>query len=247
MKTKLYSSNRAFFLPILAGFCATFFISAGTVQAQNLNFNTITGYTMSVNPGPAISETPLIDALVNVVCMVNLNTSCQRGLDFHPFTERKDSEVTKLNVHDSEAKFLARATEPETVHDNVAIIDQLYQAFAKGDIPGALANMDPNIEWNEAESFPYADRNPYIGSKAIVDGVFARIGAEWEYWNLTGIELHEMANDKVLATLRYQAKYKKNGAVIDAQTAHFWTLKDGKITHFQQFTDTDQVVRAVAK
>ncbi len=57
MKTRLYSSNRAFFLPILAGLCATFFISVGTVQAQNLNFNTITGYTMSVNPGPTICET----------------------------------------------------------------------------------------------------------------------------------------------------------------------------------------------
>lgn len=143
----------------------------------------------------------------------------------------------------STAKALQAASEP----DNLAVIDGLYKAFANGDIPGALAPMDANIEWNEAESFPYSDRNPYIGPQAVLDGVFARIGQEWEYWNLTGIELHEMMNDKVLATLRYQAKYKKNGAVIDAQTAHFWTLKDGKITHFQQFTDTDQVVNALAQ
>ena len=32
--------------------------------------------------------------------------------------------------------------------------------------------------------------------------------------------------------------------LIDAQVAHFWTLKDGKITRFQQYADTDQVVRA---
>ena len=130
---------------------------------------------------------------------------------------------------------------------NAAVVDRLYKAFAKGDIPAALAPMDPNIVWNEAEGFPYADRNPYIGPDAVVEGVFARIGAEWEYWNLTGIELHEMANDKVLATLRYQAKHKKSGKEIDAQVAHFWTLKDGKITRFQQYADTDQVVRAVAK
>lgn len=148
---------------------------------------------------------------------------------------------------DAEVKFVVREPETRTVHENMAIIDQLYQAFAKGDIPGALADMNPNIEWNEAESFPYADGNPYIGPQAVVDGVFARIGAEWEYWNLTDIELHEMSNDKVLATLRYQAKFNKNGQVIDAQTAHFWTLKDGKITRFQQYTDTDQVVRAVSQ
>ena len=148
---------------------------------------------------------------------------------------------------DAEVKFAISETEPETVNTNMAIIDQLYQAFAKGDIPEALANMDPNIEWNEAESFPYADGNPYIGPQAVVDGVFARVGAEWEYWNLVDIELHEMADDKVLATLRYQAKYKENGEVIDAQTAHFWTLEDGKIIRFQQYTDTDQVVRVVSR
>jgi ketosteroid isomerase-like protein len=150
-------------------------------------------------------------------------------------------------VADAEEKFVDRETEMEVAHENLDVIDQLYQAFAKGDIPAALANMDPNIEWNEAESFPYADGNPYIGPQAVLEGVFARIGAEWEYWNLVDIELHEMSNDKVLATLRYQAKYKKNGAVIDAQTAHFWTLKDGEIIKFQQFTDTDQVVKAVAQ
>ena len=39
-------------------------------------------------------------------------------------------------------------------------------------------------------------------------------------------------NNQVLARLRYQAKVKKNGAEYDAQVAHHWTLKDGKIVIF---------------
>ncbi|MFU8843720.1 MAG: nuclear transport factor 2 family protein [Bacteroidales bacterium] len=78
-----------------------------------------------------------------------------------------------------------------------------------------------------------------------MDGVFARIGEEWEYWNLTDIQLHEMSNNQVLSTLRYKAKYKKNGVQIDAQVVHWFTLKDGKIIRFQQFTDTGQVIRAM--
>jgi len=127
---------------------------------------------------------------------------------------------------------------------NVAVIDGLYQAFAKGDIPAALAPMAAGIVWNEAEGFPYADNNPYIGPDAVLNGVFARIGAEWEYWNLTDIELHEMSNDQVLATLRYDAKHKATGKTLDAQTAHLWTLEDGKIVAFQQYTDTNQAVEA---
>lgn len=128
---------------------------------------------------------------------------------------------------------------------NVAIVDGLYQSFAKGDVPAVLAVMDENIVWNEAENFPYADLNPYNGPEAVLNGVFARIGEEWEYWNLTDIQLHDMSGNMVLATLRYDAKHKLSGKVIDSQTAHLWTLKDGKIIGFQQFTDTKQAAEAV--
>ncbi len=128
---------------------------------------------------------------------------------------------------------------------NVAVVDGLYQAFVKGDVPAVLSVMDANIVWNEAEGFPYADRNPYIGPDAVLNGVFARIGAEWDYFNLTGIQLHDMSGNMVLATLRYKAKHKITGKMIDSQTAHLWTLKDGKITAFQQFTDTKQAAEAV--
>lgn len=151
---------------------------------------------------------------------------------------------TMLKQND-EWKIARSVLTPLTGGSNVAIVDRLYKAFAKGDIPGAVATMDPNIVWNEAESFPYADKNPYIGPDAVLNGVFARIGAEWAYWNLTGIQLHEMANNMVLSTLRYQAKHKKTGKVIDSQAAHLFTLKDGKVVALQQFTDTRQVGEAM--
>jgi ketosteroid isomerase-like protein len=44
-----------------------------------------------------------------------------------------------------------------------------------------------------------------------------------------------------LSTLRYDGKVKKTGKLVDAQAAHLWTLKDGKITAFQQYADTKQL------
>ena len=140
---------------------------------------------------------------------------------------------------------IAKSILMDPATENVAVIDGLYQAFAKGDIPAALEPMDAGIVWNEAESFPYADKNPYVGPEAVLNGVFARIGAEWEYWNLTDIELHDVSGNKVLATLRYDAKHKATGKTIDSQTAHLWTLRDGKIIAFQQYTDTKQAADAV--
>lgn len=54
----------------------------------------------------------------------------------------------------------------------------VYDAFATGDVPGVLAFLASDIEWTEAEGFPYA--GTYRGPDAVLDGVFMRLGTEWE-------------------------------------------------------------------
>jgi hypothetical protein len=127
---------------------------------------------------------------------------------------------------------------------NVAVVDGMYQSFAKGDVPSVVAAMDANIVWNEAEGNAYADGNPYKGPDAVVKGVFGRLGAEWDGFKLVDINLHEMSNNQVLATLRYNGTFKKTGKKIDAQVAHLWTLNNGKAVSFQQYVDTKQLAEA---
>ena len=50
----------------------------------------------------------LIDTLANLVCRVNLNSSCQRGPDVYPFTGRKNSAVGTLSVFDALRSFSIR-------------------------------------------------------------------------------------------------------------------------------------------
>lgn len=133
------------------------------------------------------------------------------------------------------------------IPENISVIDGMYKAFAVGDIPSVLGFMDDKFVWNEAESNSYADGNPYIGPDAVLTGVFTRIADDHEYFNLTDIILHEMSNDQVLATLRYKGKLKKNGAIYDAQAAHLWTLKEGKVIAFQQYVDTKKLADSIGK
>ena len=51
---------------------------------------------------------PLIDALANLVCRVNLNSACQRGPDVYPFAGRKNSAVGTLSVYDALRSFSIR-------------------------------------------------------------------------------------------------------------------------------------------
>ena len=72
---------------------------------------------------------PLIDTLVNLVCRVNLNSSCQRGPDVYPFTGRKDSAVSTLSVHDALRSFSIRTFVASKDNDyNNAILNELLDS-----------------------------------------------------------------------------------------------------------------------
>jgi glyceraldehyde-3-phosphate dehydrogenase (NADP+) len=72
---------------------------------------------------------PLIDMLVNLVCRVNLNSSCQRGPDVYPFTGRKDSAVATLSVHDALRSFSIRTfVASKDNASNNAILQELLQS-----------------------------------------------------------------------------------------------------------------------
>ena len=71
---------------------------------------------------------PLIDTLVNLVCRVNLNSSCQRGPDVYPFTGRKDSAFGTLSVHDALRSFSIRTfvASKDNAYNN-AILTELLE------------------------------------------------------------------------------------------------------------------------
>jgi len=130
--------------------------------------------------------------------------------------------------------------------ENVDRVRSMYEAFARGDVPAVLAGMDPKIEWNEAENFIYADKNPYIGPQAILEGVFMRIGSEWSTFSVAPEEILG-SGDTAIAFGRYRGTYKATNGRIDAQFVHVFKFRDGKIVKFQQYTDTAQVRDAVSR
>ena len=123
--------------------------------------------------------------------------------------------------------------------EDVEKIKALYQAFGRGDIPFVLAALDPEIEWNEAENFLYADRGPYIGPQAVLDGVFMRLATEWNNFSAAPHEILGSAGT-VVSFGRYRGTYRETGSPVDAQFVHVFRLRDGRIFKFQQYTDTAQ-------
>jgi len=127
--------------------------------------------------------------------------------------------------------------------ENVALIRGIYDGFAAGDVGAVLGAMSPDIVWNEAENFPYADGNPYVGPQAVAEGVFARCIGEWDGFAVDVEEILD-AGDTIVALGRYGGSCKATGKAMNPQLAHVWRVADGKAVGFQQYVDTLQVARA---
>jgi ketosteroid isomerase-like protein len=127
---------------------------------------------------------------------------------------------------------------------NIEPVRALYAAFAQGDMHAALATMAPDIIWNEAENYPYADRNPYVGPEAVLHGVFARIGGDWENFAAVSDEIID-GGDTVVSLGHYAGTCKSTGKPMRAQFAHVFRVKNGKIAAFQQYADTLGTARAM--
>jgi len=125
---------------------------------------------------------------------------------------------------------------------NIDSIKQVYQAFAEGDVPTVLGALSPEIDWTEAEGFPYA--GTYHGPRAVLEGVFMRLGSEWNGFAAIPDEFID-GGDTVVVLGKYSGTYKKTGKSFQANFAHVWKMQDGKAIRFIQHVDTLLVHRAL--
>ncbi|MCJ0766010.1 nuclear transport factor 2 family protein [Variovorax terrae] len=123
------------------------------------------------------------------------------------------------------------------------IIADHYAASDRHDLDGMLADMAPDVRWTEMAGFPCA--GTYVGAQAVVEHVFQRLAADWQDYRFTLERLYD-AGATVLATGQYSGTHRASGRSFTARVAHVWQLHGGRVTAFEQFTDTLLVAQAVA-
>jgi uncharacterized protein len=125
----------------------------------------------------------------------------------------------------------------------VKTVRRFYDALARGDVPAVLAVLDPNIEWTEAERFPYYS-GTWHGPQAVVDNLFVPLSRDWNGFSATP---HEFIadGDRVVSLGTYAGTSKKTGRAFSAAFAHVWTVRGEKLTRFNMHTDTAKVLEAL--
>ena len=124
-------------------------------------------------------------------------------------------------------------------HSRLEVVKAIYDAFARGDVPTVLGAFDLQIRWSEAEGYAYADGNPYMGPQAVALGVFQRLVSDVAEFAVVPQNFID-GGDTIVVEGRYRGLMKATGRRLDAQFAHVWQVREGKVIRFQQYTDTRQ-------
>jgi ketosteroid isomerase-like protein len=128
---------------------------------------------------------------------------------------------------------------------NTKLVQDAYAAFSRGDIQSILATLADDVVWvgvYGAES--HVPNSGVRRGKPAVAEFFRQVG---ETYNFTTFEPRDFiaTGDKVVALGHYTAKTTA-GPQIDSDFAMVFTIRNGKVTHFQEFTDSSALNKAFA-
>ena len=119
---------------------------------------------------------------------------------------------------------------------NTALIQSVYDAFGRGDIPFILARLTDDVDWTmEGPSIiPYGGKRR--GVKEVI-GFFEALASTQTGHKLT---INQMfAKGDMVATFgRFAATVTATGKSFDSVVAHLFTVRDGKIAGFVDIVDT---------
>ena len=125
----------------------------------------------------------------------------------------------------------------------VDLVRAFYTAVAQGDVPGVVALLHPELEWTEAEGFPY-----YSGTLRqpgdVVEKLLVPLMRDWDDFSAVTDDFI-VEGDRVVSIGAYAGTSKATGKTMRAPFAHVWRVADGKLQRFDMYTDTLLVYRAL--
>ncbi len=124
---------------------------------------------------------------------------------------------------------------------NTELIQSLYDAFGRGDVPFILDQLASDVEWvfEGPATVPYCGRRH--GAKEVV-GFFEALGGQ-DNRKLT-IEHTVAQGDRVATFGRYAGTVRATGKSFDSSVAHLFIVRNGKVQLFLDFGDTAAMAAA---
>jgi ketosteroid isomerase-like protein len=130
-----------------------------------------------------------------------------------------------------------------TSESAVDLVRDFYAALGRGDVPALLGLLHPELEWTEAEGFPY-----YSGTwrqpEDVLNKLIVPLMRDWDAFSAVADDFIA-EGDRVVSLGAYAGVNKATGKAMRAPFAHVWRVSGGKLKRFDMYTDTLLVARAM--
>jgi len=132
-----------------------------------------------------------------------------------------------------------------STQSNVELVQSAYAAFGAGDLQKLLGLMASDIVWE----FPASQAIPWAGTYQGPGEVARFFSALMEHSEPEVFEpLHFVASEAhVIALGRERFRVRSTGRTWACEWAHAFTVQDGKIASFREYTDTAAMTVAFGK
>jgi uncharacterized protein len=129
---------------------------------------------------------------------------------------------------------------PSISEANVELVRAIYERFRAGDIEGALALQDPEVEVRDRPEAP--DPQVYRGHQ----GVLRSLGASRAAFEGLDLVPEEFlaAGDRVVVVFRFLGTGRESGVPVDERLAHLWTVRNGLAVAMTVYSGRDEAVSA---
>ena len=131
-----------------------------------------------------------------------------------------------------------------SAQDNIKVIQDVYEAFGRGDVEAIVAALSDDVDWAAEASSTAA---PWWGVRRGKEGAgqfFQDFGSTMEVTDFTPISF--AANDTdVLTVVRFSSVARATGKTSSMHLHHFFRFTDGKISYYRGTEDTLATVAAL--
>jgi ketosteroid isomerase-like protein len=125
--------------------------------------------------------------------------------------------------------------------DNVDVVQGAWDAFARGDIDGAVEPIAPNAETRVPESVPWG--GTYVGPDGFRDFLY-KLDQAFDQFKATPDKVLGADDNHVVVVARTRGR-TKSGGVVEGSNVWVYQLRDGMIADAEAWADTARVIEAL--
>lgn len=123
--------------------------------------------------------------------------------------------------------------EADQTDTDVATVLRAYEAFARGDIDAAVADLDSQVDWIEPDEFPNGGRR--LGPIAVAE----YLSASREMWStLQSVPIVYRRNGDLIVVHHVEGRLI-DGTLHEATVADVFTVENGVIVRMQAFANPE--------